>query len=148
MRFDRDGSFVIDVSNDPLWLRDRMQSIPGPFADRVVLWVDRHEIRPEPVELIHGPDADTHRLRGRMPIDARTLRWFYGLVIDPYPITIHRADGRIVVEEVAGGAWTATIDLSGQFHTVAWFRSTSFAVCVVVGLLALPPIVWLSRNRR
>ena len=47
---------------------------------------------------------------------ARTLRWFYGLVIDPYPLTIRRADGRLIVEEVAGDAWSRTIDLSGQFH--------------------------------
>ena len=51
-----------------------------------------------------------------MPIDAQTLRWFYGLVIDPYPLTIRRADGRMIVEEVQGDAWSRTIDLSGQFH--------------------------------
>ena len=126
--FARDGSFVADVANDPAWLTLRLESIPGPFADRVVLWVDGHEIRPESVEQI-APATDarteaasdrvelaTYRLRGHMPMDARALRWFYGLVIDPYPLTIRRADGRIVVEEVQGDAWSRTIDLSGQFH--------------------------------
>lgn len=113
--FARDGSFVADVANDPAWLQLRMASIPGPFADRVVLWVDGREIRPESVERIAGTPA-VHRLHGRMPPDARTLRWYYGLVIDPYPLTIHRADGRLVVEEVQGDAWSRTIDLSGQFH--------------------------------
>ena len=49
-------------------------------------------------------------------MNAQTLRWFYGLVIDPYPLTIRRADGRVIVEEVQGDAWSRTIDLSGQFH--------------------------------
>ena len=38
-------------------------------------------------------ELGTHRLRGRLPVDAHTLRWYYGLVIDPYPLTIRRADG-------------------------------------------------------
>ena len=45
--FSRDGSFVADVANDPAWLKLRLESIPGPFADRVVFWVDGKEIRPE-----------------------------------------------------------------------------------------------------
>src|SRR5215216_6688632 len=44
--FERDGSFTVDVANDPVWLTLRLESIRGPFADRVVLWVDGHEIRP------------------------------------------------------------------------------------------------------
>jgi hypothetical protein len=109
--FARDGAFVIDVANDPAWLTLRQQSIPGPFADRVVIWVDGHEIRPSSVEFRPGSPA-VNRLHGRVPIGARTLRWFYGLVIDPYPLTVRRADGRLIVEEVAGDAWSRTIDLS------------------------------------
>ena len=52
--FARDGSFVADVANDPSWLKLRLESIPGPFADRVVLWVDGREVRPESVEFIAG----------------------------------------------------------------------------------------------
>ena len=113
--FERDGSFVLDVANDPSWLRLRLERFPGSFADRVVLWVDGHEVRPASVELIPGPTVATHRLRGRMPSDAHTLRWYYGLVIDPYPLAVRRADGRVVIEEIAGDAWSGTIDLSGQF---------------------------------
>src|SRR3954471_7666241 len=94
--FARDGSFVADVLNDPSWLKLRLESIPGDFADRVVFWVDGREIRPEAVEFIQGPLA-TYRMRGHLPMDARTLRWFYGLVIDPYPLTVRRADGRLIV---------------------------------------------------
>jgi hypothetical protein len=133
--FARDGSFVADVANDPDWLKLRLESIPGPFADRVVFWVDGHEIRPESVELISGTPA-VNRLRGRMPIDAHTLRWFYGLVIDPYPLTIRRADGRLVVEEVEGNAWSRTIDLSGQFR--APLLSERVLGMLIAGLLLLP----------
>jgi hypothetical protein len=141
--FSPDGSFVADVGNDPSWLTLRLESIPGPFADRVVFWVDGREIRPDSVEFIpparpepvEGRPA-VHRLRGRVPMNARTLRWFYGLVIDPYPLTIRRADGRMVVEEVQGNAWSRTIDLSGQFHGQA-IGSRVAGVSVVL-LLLLP----------
>jgi hypothetical protein len=119
LTFARDGSFVLDVKNDPNWLKLRLESIKGPFADRVVLWVDGREVRPVSVEVLTGADLVTQRLRGRMPLDARTLRWYYGLVGDPYPLTVRRADGRIIVEEIGGDAWSGTIDLSGQFAAPA-----------------------------
>src|SRR5437867_6186264 len=95
----RDGSFVLDVANDPSWLKLRLERFPGSFADRVVLWVDGHEVRPTSVEYLPptGADGDrslgTYRLRGRLPSDARTLRWYYGLVIDPYPLMVRTAAG-------------------------------------------------------
>src|SRR5258705_2829179 len=92
--FARDGSFVADVANDPAWLKLRLESIPGPFADRVVFWVDGREIRPESVEFHpfdsprltqgSGDGLSTYRLRGHMPLNAPSLRRVYGLVIDPY----------------------------------------------------------------
>jgi hypothetical protein len=139
MTFARDGSFVADVANDPRWLKLRLESSPGPFADRVVLWVDGHEIRPSSVQFIELDAArglSIYRLRGRVPTDARSLRWFYGLVIDPYPLTVRRADGRLIVEEVAGDAWTRTIDLSGQFRGQA-IGGRAAGVSVVL-LLLLP----------
>jgi hypothetical protein len=53
---------------------------------------------------------------GRMPVEARTLRWFYGIVIDRYPLTIRRPDGQRLTEWVAGDAWSGVVDLSGQFQ--------------------------------
>ena len=191
--FARDGSFVLDVANDPSWLKLRLESIPGPFADRVVLWVDGHEIRPSSVEFI-PPSARpepldspltlspskgerlaqdrpsdspltlspskgerlaqdrlveglaTYRLRGRMPIDAHTLRWYYGLVIDPYPLTIRRADSRMLVEEVGGDAWSRTIDLSGQFH--APLLSETLVGMLLAGLLLVPVVMRVAAKRR
>jgi hypothetical protein len=142
--FARDGSFVADVTNDPSWLKLRLDSIPGPFADRVVFWVDGHEVRPESVEFIAGAPA-VNRLRGRVPTDARTLRWFYGLVIDPYPLTIRRADGRLIVEEVQGNAWSGTIDLSGQFRAPILSEK---GVVILFGILLLVPLVIRLRLKR
>jgi hypothetical protein len=142
--FAADGSFVADVANDPAWLKLRLESIPGPFADRVVLWVDGHEIRPDSVEFVPGTLA-INRLRGRMPIDARSLRWYYGLVIDPYPLTIRRADGRLVVEEVQGDAWSRTIDLSGQFHPP--LVNQTIVVVAIAALLFVPLVIRLTMKR-
>ena len=141
--FARDGSFVADVANDPDWLKLRQASIPGPFADRVVLWVDGREIRPASVEFINGTPA-VNRLRGRLPLDARTLRWYYGLVIDPYPLTIRRADGRIIVEEIGGNAWSRTIDLSGQFRGQAIGGRMAG---VVIAFLLLMPVALRFRSQ-
>jgi hypothetical protein len=130
----RDGSFVVEVSNDPLWLRLRVESIPGPFADRIVLFVDGHEVRPISDELIANGPLTTHRLRGAFPTDARTLRWYYGLVIDPYPLTIRRSSGRIETHTIAGDAWSGEIDLRGEFSQSAWWPVYVMAGLLVIGV--------------
>lgn len=143
LTFARDGSFTLDVSNDPNWLKLRLERFGGNFVDRVVLFVDGHEIRPESVEYL-PPSARrepveglaTHRMRGRVPVDAHTLRWYYGLVVDPYPLVIRRADGRVVIEEVGGDAWSGTVDLSGQF--TAPLMSERTALIVVVAMIMIP----------
>src|SRR5439155_24929870 len=141
-----DGWFVLDVSNDPNWLKLRMEPFRGNFADRVVLWVDGREVRPSSVEFVPGDTLATYRLRGRMPLDARSLRWYYGLVVDPYPLTIRRADGRVVVEEVQGDAWSGTIDVSGQF-TRPWLSQRT-AGLVVAALLLVPLLLRRTGARR
>ena len=143
----RDGSFVLDVTNDSAWLSHRLVPFSGPFADRVVLFVDSREIRLESTEFIAGPaPLATYRMLGRMPLDARTLRFFYGLVIDPYPLTIRRADGRIVVEDIAGDAWSRTIDLSGQFQDTR-FGATAAGISILV-LLAIPLLLRVVLNTK
>jgi hypothetical protein len=144
--FATDGSFVVDVANDPAWLKLRLESIPGPFADRVVLWVDGREIRPESVEFSRSAEGlSTYRLRGRVPTGALTLRWFYGLVIDPYPLTIRRADGRAIVEEIQGNAWSGTIDLSGQFREPLLGQRT---VGLLLSAVLLIPLALRLATRR
>ena len=134
--FARDGSFSVDVTNDTVWLQHRLIPFGGNFIDRVVLWVDGHELRADSAAFSAGPLVSTYRLRGRMPLDAHTMRWYYGLVIDPYPLTIRRADGRVSVEEVAGDAWSRPIDLSGQF--TRRHVPDILAPIAVIGLLLVP----------
>jgi hypothetical protein len=139
----RDGSFIVEVANDPAWLKLRTESIPGPFADRVVLFVDGREIRPASEELIANGALATHRLRGTFPAGARTLRWYYGLVIDPYPLTIRRSSGRIETQTIAGDAWSPEIDLRGEFRESSnW---VAIAIGVLFGALLLTRVV--SRRR-
>src|SRR5262249_40639252 len=108
-----------------------------------------HEVRASTAEFI-APRAKTkaddlaplgiYRLRGRMPADVRSLRWFYGIVIDPYPLTIHRADGRDITETILGNAWSETLDLAGQFdrpprrEIVARYLALGFRYVVSTGL--------------
>ncbi len=143
MTFAPDGSFVIDVANDPNWLllrlerfsdgeqneaigRDqRLRNLELVFIDRVVLFVDGHEVRPDSAEYI-PPRPQTpadnlvplaaYRLRGRMPLGAQSLRWYYGLVIDPYPLTLHRADGLTRTNWIGGDAWSGVLDLTNSFR--------------------------------
>jgi hypothetical protein len=80
-------------------------------------------------------------MRGRVPTTARTLRWYYGLVIDPYPLTVRRADGKVIVDEVQGDAWSREIDLSGQFPAPI-LGSTMVGIGLVI-LLAVPIVLRL-----
>jgi hypothetical protein len=153
--FARDGTFVLDVANDPNWLllrlesfvameggapapsasagrptdveRDaRLRSLASVFIDRVVIWVDGREVRPDAAEYVPPvaqtaadslPRLASYRLRGRVAPDVRTMRWYYGMVADAYPLSVARADGRVDKEWiVAGDAWSRTLDLAGQFQ--------------------------------
>jgi hypothetical protein len=182
LSFARDGSFTLDVSTDPNWLKLRLQRYDGNFIDRVVLFVDGHEIRPTSIEflppfdssltlspspfgfaqgdpervegskgerLARGRPADglaTYRMHGRFPTTARTLRWYFGMVVDPYPLAIRRADGRVVVEEIAGDAWSDSIDLTGQFKPP--LLSERSVLAVVIGLFCAPLLLRRARRGR
>jgi hypothetical protein len=145
LTFARDGSFTLDVSADPNWLKLRLPRYDGNFVDRIVLFVDGHEVRPRSIEFVPATAEGlaTYRMRGRFPTDARTLRWYYGMVVDPYPLAIQRADGRVVVEEIAGDAWSGAIDLTGQFRApILSERSTLLLVALVAAPLAVRFRLW------
>jgi len=152
LTFARDGSFVLDVANDSSWLKLRLEQFPGSFADRVVLWVDGHEVRPTSVEYLPptGSDVDRplgkYRLRGRFPSNAQTLRWYYGLVVDPYPLTVRRADGRLLVEEIGGDAWSRTIDVGGQFRSTS--VNATVSALAIAGLLMVPLGIRIATKTR
>jgi hypothetical protein len=152
LTFESDGSFALDLANDPEWLllrlepfladypgipkrpnsdrlappdRDARLAVLAPvMRDRIVLFVDGREIQPPTVayeapETAMEPDGTPtpghYRMHGRVPPDARMLRWFYGIVADPYPLTIARADGQTYTEWIGGTVWSRPIDLTGQF---------------------------------
>jgi hypothetical protein len=165
LSFAPDGSFVLDIAHDPNWLLMRLESFAGTpvtagltpaqrdarireldevLIDRVVLWVDGREIRPQSAEYL-AADA-TYRLRGRMPIDAASLRWLYGSVVDPYPLIVKRADGRTLAESIDGSNWSGVLDLSGQFRTNR--LGGVDAVVIVVGVFAVAILVRSRRLRR
>jgi hypothetical protein len=165
LTFTEDGAFVLDVANDPNWLLLRLESfshgvVPAGITtaardariaalapvmvDRVVLWVDGREVRPDSAEYL--PADSTFRLRGRMPLEARSLRWLYGSVGDPYPLIVRRADGRTLTEIIEGSNWSGTLDLSGQF------KSSRFAgvdhIVWLVGLFATAMLIRLVTSAR
>jgi hypothetical protein len=152
LAFQPDGRFVLDIANDPQWLllrlepflsdypeiparsgdaplspaeRDaRLAALAPVMRDRLVLFVDGREIRPEtvvyeppvvPTAADGTPAPGRYRMHGRVPADARLLRWFYGIVADPYPLVIDRADGQTYTEWIGGTVWSRPIDLTGQF---------------------------------
>ena len=144
-----DGKFILDIANDPAWLLLRLETFAGGsvppnitseqrdarladltevFADRIVLFVDTHEVRADTVEYLppqrrepgsgnrdpENPLA-SFRLMGTMPRDATRLRWLYGLVADPYPLEIRQPDGSSTMEWIEGTNWSEVIDLSTSF---------------------------------
>jgi hypothetical protein len=149
LQLQADGRFTLDVANDPLWLLLRLETFAGGsvppnltgdqrdrrlaqltsvFADRLVLFVDAHEVRASAVEYIPPTDREPgtgtrepenslaiFRLTGAMPRDATRLRWLYGLVADPYPLEVRQPDGSSTVEWIHGSNWSDVIDLSRSF---------------------------------
>jgi hypothetical protein len=172
-----DGTFVCEVANDPTWLLLRLEPFAGRtvpphltpldrdrrlaelarlFTDRVVLFVDGHEVRPDSAEYV-PPDPISQRdrtprgvfrLRGQFPQDARTLRWFYGLVIDPYPLTVTFANGSPVTRTVMGEAWSEPIALPPRAR-----RLSPIELLILIGGAALLLtarwwLAWAIRRRR
>jgi hydrogenase/urease accessory protein HupE len=156
LSLEADGRFTLDVANDPNWLLLRLETFAGGsmppnitsdqrdrrlaqltdvFADRIVLFVDAHEVRASAVEYLPparepfdsaqgrpgagSPEPENalarFRLTGVMPRDATRLRWLYGLVADPYPLEVRQPDGSSTVEWIEGTNWSDVIDLSKSF---------------------------------
>jgi len=139
-----DGSYTLRLAHDPSWLLLRMESFAGApststtdaaardarlrelapqVIDRIVLFVDGHEVRPESAEYTPPPPTPppgefalaSYTLRGHLPASAHTVRWYYGLVADPYPLTLVLADDSTTTEWVQGDAWSTALPLGGPF---------------------------------
>lgn len=136
-----DGRFDLEVANDPMWLLLRLETFAGSsvppnltadardtrlaeltavFADRIVLFVDAHEVRATAVDYVPPRDPSStalaaFHLTGVMPRDATRLRWLYGLVGDRYPLEIRKPDGSSAIEWIDGTNWSSEIDLTRTF---------------------------------
>lgn len=111
----------------------RLTALAPAAIDRVVLWVDGAEVRPTSSTYALPPPSTSvpagqfalasYTLRGRLPAGATTLRWYYGLVADPYPLTVTLADGSTTTEWIQGDAWSTTLPLGGPFvRRTTWSR--------------------------
>lgn len=127
-----------DVSPTDAAARDARLRVLAPSAiDRVVLFVEfadeagasvRHEVRPDtsaytppPAQVPAGEFAlAAYTLRGRLPAGARSLRWYYGMVADPYPLTLTLPDGSTRTEWVQGDAWSTALPLGGTLVARPW----------------------------
>ena len=107
---------------------ERLAQLASVFADRIVLFVDAHEVRASTVEYVSPTQRDrgsgigdqdnalaSFRLTGVMPRDATRLRFLYGLVGDRYPLEIKQPDGSSAIEWIDGTNWSDVIDLSRSF---------------------------------
>ena len=85
---------------------------------------DSANYSPPPAVVPDGQFAlAAYTLRGHLPPSARTVRWYYGLVGDPYPLTIALADGSAATEWVQGDAWSTALPLGGPFaRPSVWTR--------------------------
>ena len=105
----------------------RLAQLTSVFADRIVLFVDAHEVRATRVEYVppvrdqgsgiadQGTALASFISTGTMPRDATRLRWLYGLVGDRYPLEIRQPDGSSAIEWIDGTNWSDVIDLSRSF---------------------------------
>lgn len=136
-----DGRFDLEVANDPMFLLLRLETFAGGrvpanitpaardarlaqlttvFADRIVLFVDAHEVRASTVDYVPPRDSSStalaaFHLTGSMPRDATRLRWLYGLVAGTYPLEIRKPDGTSTIEWIDGTNWSDVIDVSRTF---------------------------------
>lgn len=129
---------LADVSPADAAARDaRLRQLAPAAIDRVVLFVEfaddtgaivRHEVRPGASRYDPPPDQvpagefalAAYTLTGRLPAGARALRWYYGMVADPYPFTLTLPDGSSRTEWVQGDAWSTTLPLGGTLAARPW----------------------------
>ena len=99
----------------------RLEDLRGKFAEWIWLLFDgeRIEAFPEyvpeerkgPVPDSIAPPLTTMRIRGRVPEGAKQFSFAYGLVLDPYPITVIGGDGEGQVTWVEGPVESDKLDI-------------------------------------
>ena len=147
--FYNDGTFQVDVLNPPEWFLDRLAPLSGlplsrdlegaardrriaemagTFAEWVWLLFDGVRVEAKPEYLPAPPDPSdpskpplaTMRIRGSMPEGATEFSWAYGLVIDPYPMSITDGAGEIITHWVEGPFESDRFEISGLTPPSRW----------------------------
>ena len=147
--FERDGTFQVDVLNDPDWLLERLEPFSGlqlsgrldpeprdrrlveleeTFARWVWLYFDGQRLEvaaqyipppPGPADS-NNPPLATMRLRGSVPEGTTTFHWAYGLVIDPYPMMVSNGYGRLVTHWVPGELESDRLEIAALTPPTRW----------------------------
>ena len=154
--FNDDGTYRVDVMNDPGWLLARVEPFsglppsgrldPGPrdarlvdltgtFAERVNLYFDdvRMDVTavyvpPDPALPVDldDPPLGTMRLEGRMPEGTRTFRFGYPLIIDPYPLMIQTGDDGWITSWIDGRYESETFELAALLPPTGWMVAQTY----------------------
>jgi hydrogenase/urease accessory protein HupE len=154
--FSDDGTYLIDVMNDPDWLLARVEpfsglppsgrldsprravrlaELTGTFTERVSLYFDdvRVDVTAEyiPVDPNLPVDPDdpplgTMRLQGQIPEDARTFRWSYGYIMDPYPMLIQAGEGEWITSWVNGQNDSETFEFMALRPPTRWMVAQTY----------------------
>ena len=150
LSFSNDGSFQVDVMNDPGWLLMRVEPFSGlglsgrleparrddrlvemeeTFAERVHLYFDgvrvdaRARYRPPTDVGPAAPDGTrlgVMRLDGQVPPGALTFSFAYGLIMDPYPILIRNRENEVVTYWNVGEYETEVFSLDELTPPTRW----------------------------
>ena len=148
--FSPDGTFRLEVLNDPDWLllrvepfsglplsgrlepaqRDRrLVSMEPTFADWVHLYFDglRADVAPTYIapheQGPRAPDSTqlgTMRLQGQVPRGAETFSFAYGLIMDPYPVVFRTRDRELITYWNVGEDETEPVALAAVTPTPHW----------------------------
>ena len=148
--FGSDGTFRVEVMNDPGWLLMRVEPFSGlglsgrlepprrdrrlremepTFADWVHLYFDgeRTDLRatyvPPTDDGPLAPDGTTlgvMQLEGRVPPGATTFSFAYGLIMDPYPLLIQDRSGEVFTYWNLGEYETEPFPLSQLTLPTRW----------------------------
>jgi hypothetical protein len=177
--FAADGRYVVDILNEPNWLwaslapaaaarptsvvRDQqLAQWTSRFVRSVALGFDDHNRSADRVEYfaplsddpsaIGGREPALMRLTGTLPAGSRTFRLAYALVVDPFPITVHSADGTSFTTWLKAGEASAPIVLTGLRPPGVWHGVREYLVpagiaMAFVALVALRYFEWSAPRR-
>ena len=125
---------LADVPSETILTGDardrRLAELEGKYAEWIWLLFDgvRIEALPEylpeprkgPVEDPLAPPLVTMRMRGRVPEGAKEFSFAFGLLADPWPITIYGRDGAGTITWIEGPVESERLDIESLWPPPPW----------------------------